>query len=48
MTTLERGFKTWAERTAASIRRDLGLAAHQPLDVRALAAFLRGSTEDAE
>jgi Zn-dependent peptidase ImmA (M78 family) len=40
MTTLERGFKTWAERTAASIRRDLGLAAHQPLDVRSLAAFL--------
>ncbi len=40
MTTLERGFKTWAERTAASIRQELGLAEHEPLDVRALAEFL--------
>src|SRR5579863_7422351 len=40
MTTLERGFKTWTERTAASIRRELGLGAHQPLDVWSLASFL--------
>ncbi len=40
MTTLERGFKTWAERTASSIRRELGLADHDALDVWRLASFL--------
>ena len=40
MPTLERGFKAWAERTAASIRRDLGLSMTQPLDPTALAKYL--------
>jgi hypothetical protein len=41
MATFERGFKTWAERTSITIRRELGLAAHDCLDVLALAKFLR-------
>lgn len=40
MATLERGFKAWAERTAANIRRDLGLSMTQPLDPRVLAKDL--------
>ena len=37
---LDRGFKTWAENVAISIRRDLGLQSHAPLDARALAHHL--------
>jgi hypothetical protein len=40
MATLERGFKAWAERTAAAIRLDLGLAPTAPLDPSALATHL--------
>jgi Zn-dependent peptidase ImmA (M78 family) len=40
MTTLERGFKAWAERTAATIRADLSLAPTAPLDPLRLAAHL--------
>lgn len=40
MATLERGFKAWAERTAASIRGELGLSATAPLDPLRLAAHL--------
>jgi Zn-dependent peptidase ImmA (M78 family) len=40
MTTLERGFKAWAERTAQAIRRDLGLSTTEPLDPRKLARHL--------
>jgi Zn-dependent peptidase ImmA (M78 family) len=40
MATLERGFKAWAERTAAGIRTELGLSATQPLDPRLLAKHL--------
>lgn len=40
MATLERGFKAWAERTAASIRGELGLSATAPLDPLKLAAHL--------
>lgn len=38
--TLERGFKSWSERTANSLRNDLGLSAEDALDPRQLAAFL--------
>jgi Zn-dependent peptidase ImmA (M78 family) len=38
--TLERGFKSWAERTAASLRGDLGLGPHDLLQPAALAAYL--------
>lgn len=38
--TLERGFKAWAERTAAAIRSDLTLGPTAPLDPDALAAHL--------
>jgi hypothetical protein len=37
---LQRGFKTWAENVAISIRRDLGLDPHAPLDARELAKHL--------
>jgi Zn-dependent peptidase ImmA (M78 family) len=37
---LERGFKTWAEQLALSIRHDIGLAPHAPLPGVALAQHL--------
>jgi hypothetical protein len=40
MPTFERGFKAWAERTAAAVRRDLGLSFEQALEPRRLAAHL--------
>lgn len=40
MPTLERGFKAWAERTAAGIRRDLDLSSTEPLEPRKLAEHL--------
>src|ERR1700722_18240914 len=40
MATLERGFKYWAERTAARIRRELGLSDDAPLDLGALAELI--------
>ena len=40
MATLERGFKSWSERTAASFRRELGLSDDSPLDLRALAEVI--------
>jgi Zn-dependent peptidase ImmA (M78 family) len=40
MATLERGFKAWAERTAGSIRSELGLADNAPLDLAALAEMI--------
>ena len=39
--TLERGFKSWAERTAASLRGELSLSATERLDPRQLAAYLQ-------
>jgi Zn-dependent peptidase ImmA (M78 family) len=38
--TLERGFKSWAERTAASLRGDLRLGPHDLLRPSALADYL--------
>ncbi len=38
--TLERGFKSWAERTATSLRGDLGLGADDRLQPSALAHYL--------
>ena len=40
MATFDRGFKTWAERTAGNIRRELGLAPQDYLDLVKLAEFL--------
>jgi Zn-dependent peptidase ImmA (M78 family) len=40
MSTLERGFKSWAERLAGGIRRDLDLAPHAPLPPPQLAEYL--------
>ena len=40
MSTLERGFKAWAERTAVAVRRELDLAPVDPLDPRQLAERL--------
>lgn len=40
MGALQRGFKTWAERTAAALRRELGLSDIAPLQVARLADFL--------
>ena len=40
---LERGFKSWCERTAASLRTDLSLSATDRLDPRELAVFLEVS-----
>jgi len=37
---LERGFKSWAERTSGSLRSDLGLLPHAPLPPTKLAIFL--------
>jgi Zn-dependent peptidase ImmA (M78 family) len=39
--TLERGFKSWAERTATSLRGELALTPFQPLDPRQLAEYLQ-------
>ncbi|HEY6329639.1 MAG TPA: hypothetical protein VI756_09880, partial [Blastocatellia bacterium] len=39
-TTLERGFKAWSERTAKAMRRELGLAPHDPLPPERLAEYL--------
>jgi len=36
----ERGFKSWAERTSLSFRRDLGLQPHSPLHPARLAEYL--------
>jgi IrrE N-terminal-like domain len=41
MTTLERGFKSWAERTAAGLRDDLSLSSEDSLEPRQLAAYLQ-------
>jgi Zn-dependent peptidase ImmA (M78 family) len=38
--TLERGFKSWAERTATSLRRELGLGQSDPLSPSDLANYL--------
>jgi Zn-dependent peptidase ImmA (M78 family) len=40
MRTLERGFKSWAERTALAVRRDLGLSADAPITPKELASYL--------
>jgi Zn-dependent peptidase ImmA (M78 family) len=40
MTTLERGFKSWAERTSLAFRRELGLEPEDPLSPEDLAAHL--------
>src|SRR5215470_8191961 len=40
MPTLDRGFKSFAERTAASLRKELGLPPYDPLEPIALARFL--------
>jgi hypothetical protein len=39
--TLERGFKSWAERTAASIRSELSLSPKECLNPRQLATYLQ-------
>jgi Zn-dependent peptidase ImmA (M78 family) len=36
----ERGFKTWAERTSASLRQELKLLPHEPLSPTVLAGYL--------
>lgn len=40
MAILERGFKSWAERTSLALRQELGLAPHDPLDPLQLAQIL--------
>ena len=40
MTTLERGFKAWCERSALAIRTELSIEAHGPLTARQLANHL--------
>src|ERR1044072_3305781 len=40
MPTLERGFKSWSERVSSGIRRDLGLAPHDPPPPAALPRYL--------
>lgn len=40
MSTFERGFKSWAERTSLSLRKELSLLPHDPLNPRALATYL--------
>jgi Zn-dependent peptidase ImmA (M78 family) len=45
--TLRRGFKAEAERDAAQVRRELGLALHDPLNPRDLAAHLGVAVVDA-
>lgn len=41
MQDFKRGFKTWCEKTASGLRRDLSLHAFAPLSPRSLAAHLR-------
>jgi Zn-dependent peptidase ImmA (M78 family) len=36
---LERGFKSWAEKYAESLRKELGLAIEDPIDLKKLASF---------
>jgi len=45
--TLRRGFKAHAEREAARVRKDLGLASHDRLDPRALAHQMKIAIVDA-
>jgi len=40
MPTLERGFKSWCERSALAVRAELALDAHRPLSARQLAEHL--------
>jgi Zn-dependent peptidase ImmA (M78 family) len=40
MMTLERGFKSWCERSAVAIRAELSIEPHQPLKARQLAEHL--------
>jgi Zn-dependent peptidase ImmA (M78 family) len=40
MPTLERGFKSWCERSALATRKELSIEAHAPLPARRLAAHL--------
>lgn len=40
MASLDRGFKTWAERTALNLRRELGLKSFEPLEPLILAEYL--------
>jgi Zn-dependent peptidase ImmA (M78 family) len=40
MGTLDRGFKSWAERTAATLRRELELGPLAPIDPLRVASFL--------
>jgi hypothetical protein len=40
MKALERGFKAWAERTALTFRKELGLSADDPLPLDRLAEYL--------
>lgn len=40
MMNFERGFKTWAERTSASLRQELKLLPHEPLLPSTLAGYL--------
>lgn len=39
--SLERGFKSWTERIARSLRSDLALSGREPLDPRSLATYLQ-------
>jgi hypothetical protein len=40
MTTFKRGFKTWAERLSAEVRKDMGREPEDPIDPLQLAALL--------
>lgn len=40
MLALERGFKSWAERTSLGVRRELGLTTYDPLQPTLLAEYL--------
>ncbi len=40
MATLERGFKSFSERTATSLRKELGVEPHAPLEAVRLAGYL--------
>ncbi len=40
MAQFERGFKSWAERTSLSLRKDLGISQSEALDPYALARYL--------
>lgn len=39
MSLLERGFKSWAEKFAEGLRRELGIEIHSPIDLNRLASF---------